>query len=1307
MLARTLNFVCFELSFICDSVVAPGRMERLRIDKLSDEASWPVWKRTVKLWLESENLWDAIVNDGEIEKLQDTKAKLYIVSTLAPKYVNLTTNCQTAKEIWEKLSSIFEQSSHERLDRLMEEFFSFSMSKTDTIADHVANLENLFTDLNNSMEKLYKSQLHEAILIGRILSTLPAAFASFRSVWGVVPPEKRSLNLLVEKLTILERQSTKDDEDAVALRVNNVPECFHCGKLGHKKRDCVKWKKQKKSEKKKATPVNSAEQRDSAKVAESASGSSSRTTLYAESRGNDGDAYAATFSCTNHDWILDSGATLHLTGSRKGMSNFVKKDNTTIQVANGEILNSKGCGDVSVELTTGTVTIEDVTYVPEVPHNLLSVKKIADKGYTIVFDSNGGRIYDKCHVSGNVVHVAEIRNGLYKLIGHNTDESVNLTASAVSQSLWHRRLGHLNHRAMQQLNNELITPIAKSDKFDPCISCIEAKISRKPFPKKSLHKSTEILALIHTDLCGPMSVESFSGKRYFLGFTDDFSGMTFAYFVRYKSEVSDRLKEFTLLMERQTGHKIKAFRSDNGTEFVNAETKKFFADHGIRHEKTVPYSPQQNGIAERCNRTVIEKARAMLVDSGLDKRFWAEAVNTAVKNRSPSSSLGGRTPLGLWTNSKIDVQHLRLFGCTAYDLVEKHDRTKLDSKARKFVFVGYCEESKGYRLIDLDNPKKVHIARNVVFLEDSQKSNPDEAKVPMTTEDDGDNGAFADLPIFRKGTEPSVVTESFPTHSADSQDQVDVRRSSRVRLPKQFPGFVTYFANCCEPTTVAEALGSDDAIHWQEAMQHEYDSLKSNKTWDLVTLPPGKSAISCKWVFKRKCDDSGNTLRYRARLVARGFLQQPGRDYEETFAPVVKWTTLRLLMAIAARKGFQVDHLDVTTAFLYGDLQEEVYMKQPEGLVDSMHADKVCRLKKALYGLKQSARSWYTKISTTLLTLGFESLKSEPCVFRSVSTEGEVYIALYVDDLYIFSSSSARTQMLKQELEKRFVMRDLGEVQSLLNVRVRKTADGFSLDQCHYIERLLAKYGMSDCNPVATPLPVNLKLDKAEKDSCSPGNLYQELIGCLTYLATSSRPDIAYSVSYLAQFNNCHNENHLVYAKRILRYLKGTKDYALLYKKSGEGLEAYVDADWGSNNTDRRSYTGFLFKFASGPISWASTKQKTVALSSAEAEYMGLTESCKEGIFIKNILNELGQTIPYVRIFNDSQAAQKIAENDLTNNRTKHIDIRHHFIRDLVESKQISLTYLRSDEMLADVLTKALGKIKHNFCIREMGICSP
>ena len=489
-------------------------------------------------------------------------------------------------------------------------------------------------------------------------------------------------------------------------------------------------------------------------------------------------------------------------------------------------------------------------------------------------------------------------------------------------------------------------------------------------------------------------------------------------------------------------------------------------------------------------------------------------------------------------------------------------------------------------------------------------------------------------------------------------------------------------------------MASPEKSKWASAMEKEIESLRKNDVWELVELPKDRKTVGSKWVFKLKTDADGSVEQHKPRLVAQGFSQKHGLDYDETFSPVIRFESLRAVIALAVQNGLKLHQMDVTTAFLNGELEEEVYMRQPEGFVAKGREHLVCKLKRSIYGLKQSPRCWNSALDSRLKTMGFAQTTSDPCLY--VSTEGEMFvIAVYVDDIVLAGKSNRKMSEVKNALASRFDVKDMGELHYFLGVKIVQDMDAGNvwIGQPAYAESILQKFGMESAKPVGTPVDNGTKLVKTTEESERvEQTLYQSAVGSLLYLSMGTRPDITYAVSNVARFCAYPSKQHLTAVKRILRYLKGSTDLGLLYSVDGSrDCVGYSDADWAGDVNDHKSTSGYLFQLGGAAVSWRSKKQACVALSTAEAEYMALASAAQEAVWMRQLTTDLnnGPTGATV-IFEDNQSTICMAQNPQFHGRSKHIGIKYHFIREQVTSGTVELKYCRSEMMVADMLTKGL-----------------
>ena len=528
----------------------------------------------------------------------------------------------------------------------------------------------------------------------------------------------------------------------------------------------------------------------------------------------------------------------------------------------------------------------------------------------------------------------------------------------------------------------------------------------------------------------------------------------------------------------------------------------------------------------------------------------------------------------------------------------------------------------------------------------------------------------------------------------------DMRDSSPDPLSGMFAAFALLadHANkpdAFEPTTYEEAMSNSlNRMNWELSMKEEMKSLEDNNTWCLVQAPPGAHVLRGRWVYVMKRGPQGEITRYKARWVVRGFEQQEGRDYHDTFASVVKPMSYKAIFALAAAMDWDLEQMDVKTAFLYGNVQEDIYVQQPDGF--NKDSSKVCKLNKALYGLKQSPRIWYQHFSEYMKELGLHPIESDESVFMDPKT-GTI-VALYVDDVLITGPNKAGIKRVKKGLNAKFHMSDLGPCAYYLGMTVKRDrqAGTIRLGQAAYVTRFLNHFNCWNLTPASTPLETSRKLQPAEEGYVAPRKLredYQSAVGSLMYAMLGTRPDIAYAVSLVSRYAANPTPAHWNAVVRIFRYLRGTVHYELVYKGSLKDLCGYTDSDWAGDST-RKSTSGYLFNLGSGAISWSSKRQTTVALSTCEAEYIGQTQATKEAVWLRKLLNQLlrpDDSDPKATvIFGDNQGAIALAKNAQFHARTKHIDIAHHFVREKVNDGTVDIQFTPTDKQMADGLTKAL-----------------
>ncbi|GJR01694.1 ribonuclease H-like domain, reverse transcriptase, RNA-dependent DNA polymerase [Tanacetum coccineum] len=763
-------------------------------------------------------------------------------------------------------------------------------------------------------------------------------------------------------------------------------------------------------------------------------------------------------------------------------------------------------------------------------------------------------------------------------------------------------------------------------------------------------------------------------------------------------------------------------RTDRGGEFTSNEFTQYCKENGIARQLTAPYSPQQNGVVERRNRTIMSTTRCMMKTTNMPQNFCAEAVRHAIYilNCVPTKALEDITPYEVIKRRKPNLENLIVFGCIAYAKVPSQHLTKLDDRSTRMVYLGNEQGSKAYRLFD-PTTQKICVSRDVKFKENEtwdwkeyMRFQPieEDNEFPNNDDDDyvsptRDSPSHSQTPHTPSTSSSQVNSQVTPNTSTQSYYQSDNDSTQVINSPSHFDhtplrGFRTLsdlYENTeelllaeDEPKNYKEA-SSDQK--WIEAMKVELDSINRNNTWELTTLPKGHKAIGLKWVFKTKKDANGNIIKHKARLVAKGYIQEHGIDFEEVFAPVARMETIRLLLAIAANNKWEVHHLDVKSAFLHGDLKEEVYVTQPEGFITRQDQGKVYRLIKALYGLRQAPRAWNIKLDNTLKSLDFKKCALEQAIYTKTSKDSTLLIGVYVDDLIITGTPKKEIDKFKAQMEEKFEMSDLGLLAYYLGIEVTQTNGDISIKQSAYASKILKEAGMIDCNETLIPMDPGTRLTKVTEGTMVNSTEYRSLIGCLRYLL-HTRPDLSYSVGLLSRFMQEPREQHMKAIRQVLRYVKGTKDYGITYKHNGGNkIHGFSDSSYGVNTQEGKGTTGIIFYYGESPISWSTQKQATVALSSCESEFIAATAAATQALWLKRLLSKLTHSQEEkVTIQVDNKSAIALMKNPVFHGRSKHIDTKYHFIRECVEKEDIQVEFINGEYQKADILTKALPKIK-------------
>ena len=1372
------------------------------------QESWQVWKmKFVAYTIRDRTQYDLlktckneeVIPQDKKEKEQHEAAKDRLYSNIV---LAISDDCikhldgveiGDGRAAWKGLLNQFERSSSASKRKTLGEFFKLQMQQSEQISDYIFRIHQ-----KQRLLKSFEIKLDDEITLTVMLTGLPGRF---EQLFTVINANKDITLDKAEQLLLEydERHGRKTDHEdfgtalqATVPRTSTQRTCHGCGKPGHFISECRNTEKRSTCE----ICFRPGHQRQSCNSKCRHCGKVGHRHIECPTIKPQKDeaaniatdhrewAFTTTSSnnTTNHsntdEWILDSGASSHLTSNKNDLTDF-EPTAGQVHLADNSTINILGSG------TVGTLT--KVKFVPKLTADLLSVPKLTDDDKTVLFAKNNCTITD---LKTGIKVIGRRSGNLYYLPKHTA-----LTAryrTTRDAQLWHHRLGHVSYQTIKLATNKNLisgVPDLEIDGTPNCEDCMAGKCSRIPFPQKASHRATQPLALIHTDICH-VSTLSHNGYKYFVVFIDDATRYGWVYFLKLKSDVLHAFKKFRSDAEPKTGQRVKQLRSDNAPEYTEGDFRRYCIEHGINQQTTVPHCSQQNGVAERFLRTLQEMGRCLVIKAKLEKIFWDEAINTAVhiRNRLPTrSNEGNLSPTKMLFDKTPDVSYFRVFGCVCYAHLENNERKrgdKFEPTGRRCRFIGYCRNTKGYRVLD-ESSQRVYVRRHVRFLEEldsDQKQQPvqlppqvdleiplefvineehiktstTEDRLEQHTDDDliprpNENYKQSSLSSLSAAIDNNPIEATEDTETKHSENTSQLPKSSMIStsnggdtLPKKnvswadqltspnsqtsgeplrrrSPRFtstdddaahyalamlvVEQTSAVTTPTSYNQAVNGLDKDKWASAIDNELDSMQQHTVWREVELPAGRKPISSKWVFKVKQNADGSVDKYKARLCARGFTQIPGIDFFDTFSPVAKWTTIRTLLSLATALDFDIAQLDVKTAFLYGKLDEEIYMSIPHGYKPKKR-NTVLKLDKALYGLKQAGKQWYASINQTLMKMNFVKSQFDPCLYICKERSTTTYACIYVDDILLTSNSKSKITQVTRALSFIYQIEDKGEPTWYLGIELKRDRKRrtISLSQRSYINSILKRFQMEDSRPMAVPAD-NERLQKnaGESPTLQFIRIYQEMVGSVLYAALTTRPDIFNAVVNVARYAANPNKSHLSAVKRIIQYLKQTQDRVLvLGELSNDPLTGYCDADYAGDLDQRRSTSGNVFQFRGSTISWSSRIQRSTALSTAEAEYMSLADAAKEAIWLRGMLTEMTdeRTATSARatiLHEDNQACISIATNPGGHHsKVKHIDVRYHFVRDLIEDQVIHVQHCPTDQMLADGLTKPLPKPKHN-----------
>ncbi|SCV70654.1 BQ2448_3416 [Microbotryum intermedium] len=1191
----------------------------------------------------------------------------------------------------------------------------------------VAEFDTWITDFKSVAQEIIDAKT----TINNVLATLVLAIAhpSLESFKVMFTDEQQTRRSLPDIDALADRISSHHIAQCPTRAQHTPPgPCRHCRKKGHWSFNC-----------KKAPKVDKK------------SGNDAPANSNVESQHHIGflvtGLLARRHKLHNNSFVVDSGATAHLVPDKSLFTTYRHTAPTKIGGITGGI-DAVGLGNVAFVAASGhPITLTGVLHTPGLNVNLLSVSHLCDTDdVRVAFTKQGINIKK----DGNTIaEGTRLDEGLYLLDAEHSQcqhlALLSCSQTSVPLLTLHRCLGHLAPSSIQRMITAGLLEGFGAGYSDEevekfvCNACLSTKHHCLPFPNSESH-SLERLGLVHSDILS-FPEKSRTGKRYLVTFLNDYSSKLWTYAIGHKSKVFGVFKTWLAKVKLEMGATLKVLRTDNGGEYCSREFTEFCKARGTRQQYSIPHTPQQNGRAERVNRSIVEGVLALLADAHLPNTFWEEAVAYFVycKNRCQHSALDKATPDFIWQGRRTDASALHPFGCTAWLTVAPKLHSKLDPKAARVLFVGYNLASKAFRFYNT-NTSKFILGRNATFLDtkfpglqgnsaahkiDSHYANASHTK-PQTTIKTGTPLSSSPLPASSPAPSlppspalslaTSLSSSVLPTVSDDSDNPLDLIGSHAQvclnllnvhrldddayhkpisakdspdeldlighHLRDESPDEIDFLTqhHCAfiatdddtsdteaiqpvksitsDPQTWRKAMSSDQREVWAKAANDEFtsmhDDFKVFTIEDRSTVPAGVTIVTSKFVWKTKRNALGDVTGHKAWLVAQGNRQRDGIDFAETFAPVACFSSICSLLALVAANGLHVHQADIDKAYLHGDLDYNIWMTALRGF--DFPGNKVLRLHRSIYGLKQAVRTWPK----------LRDLAEIECIISG--------------------------------LEQCYGVKCLGPAEYILGIQIRRLDNGsIALSQERYIMDVLARFHF-DTTTRGTTVPMTPGLSLTTIPGQGTKRIrswYLQAIGSLLYISLGTRPDIAFAVSYLARFANNPGHHHWIAVKHVLCYLRATYRDELLYARGSAritGVAGYSDTNWGACVDTLVSTMGYVFYIAGSAVSWSSKRQTRVADSTTNAEYLALLHAGKEGIYLSQLLEELHvKPVAPAHIFTDNEAATAVARDPVQVSGTWHIRLREHFVRDMVNRGDISLSHVGTNNMVANIFTKALG----------------
>lgn len=1322
--------------------------EEHKITKFNGKATddYNLWRIRAEIALKGQGIWSTLSAESCTQEVKD-KASSILVSALGD---NAFRVCSAkVSEPLEMLSLLDKRYASQRASSrisVLTSLYAKRYQDNQDMGRYIDEFESLFSQLDKMGSNVSVPETHKAPLLLASLGTsspLESTVAALRLrdaedlQWESITADliqeykriKQSTSVGKKVLRLPrkcrlgkchheEHKGKKQNENHALSARNATVTCDFCGKDGHEADKCYLNpdspqcrlpKKAQLSMKK----LGSSSTSDSSKK----NGKLVFGSLAVIRKGNKAKKLRKPMNL-RHSTFLDSGASITMFKliEEAKKSSYKPGSDDVVQLAAGkDYAKCTGHGTYSSQ----GLSLPESVHVPTLNDTLISVGQVCDNSQIIVFTAKEAVILKVTQFTvpeKDVVCVVprDDKTGLYAF--EKNHQALNATKPVGDLSLWHNRLVHINQETLKKLYKHAVDFPKLTGNLSPCHPCSLGKATKKSF-NSNFKPAMYAGEVVHSDLAGPFPV-SMDGAQYSCTFLDQYSRFTHVVGIQKKSDAVEASEDYKELshVKKYFPKGVERIHSDGGGEYKNVDVNE--------HSETTPHTPQHNPFSERYNRTFADPIRSLLEQSGLSSKYWEYALDYVVyvKNRVLNRSIGC-SPFEKLTGEKPTLRHARVLGCAAF-VYEHEPKSKVHARAAPAIMLG-CNDHGVYtveRLTDSKIINSVHVTFDESCfpkLELSESSSSGEGS-NYSTESFSDESS--DSQEFVRINEP--IDLEFGSCGTEDDQTVDIqlRKSNRnTKKPDRYgyesmhhaKSVIRFPITTADEPTVRQAMNAtrDEAELWRKAIYTELETLKTKGTWKLCGNLSGKISrirsrgrkgeviLPTHVVLKVKRNENGLPIKFKARVVAGGNFQVPGQDFEGVYSPVIDFTLVLILLAATVQFKWIMQQVDVKAAFLNGNIDRETYVSHPGNLPPDMTKSVYYKLNKSLYGLHQSPLCWFAKLREVLTRdMKFEQLNSSGAAFiRKRGTKEQIIVLVYVDDLIFVGRYKRELDLAITKFLNTFEGSHEANPSWYLGIHFEFQNGNCKVTQTAYIRHLLIEYRLENVKTYTTPMSEKFynELEASSSEPVLPDTRYRQLLGSLIHLSNHTRPDISTAVGILSQYSCAPNSYLMKQANRVFGYLKGTIDTGIVFRRSPKlTFEFYCDSDYAGDRSDRKSRTGWVGLFNDSAVTWTSNKQLCISSSTSEAEYIALSDCCRELKWIRLFLAEIGisQKSP-TNLKNDNTSAESWANSTKSMKRAKHIDVRYNFARECIEAQHVNTIHVDGKENVADLFTKPLGKL--------------